>query len=170
MAESTKSEAPKPNGKKAAEKEPLSIARGACFLAEQKRNAWEIELPVGTKPEELLRPAAWAAVARDFVPKDLVFAQPTDGAWLQVFRVRDVWMGGAQLVPLLPLVELPPALDHDDHGVPGYSIARDDATGWTITRESDGVRLACQRDRPDLTTASACRRYVEDHRTVRQHQ
>lgn len=151
--------APKP-------KAPLVVKADACKLAPYSRNEWEITLPPGTKPEELLARDALGVIAQQCQPKDLIFAQPSDAAWLGVYRVVAVDPTSLQLA-LLAKYDLPERVHDGGTDPAGFKIDRDDARGWFILREADGVILGQQSLNPDLRSKEACRRYVYDHPTVR---
>jgi hypothetical protein len=148
--------------------EPFVVPRNAAVLSEIKRNVWEVEVAAGTKVEQLLEPEAWGPLSGDFGPKDLLYVQPKDGAWLAVCRVRNAWPGGVQVL-ILQTISLPAIADGSerDRIPPGYSIKRDESLGWTITRLKDNVLMANQKNRPELVTREDCVRYLLDHADLR---
>lgn len=145
---------------------PLVVPRNACHLGEAKRNAWEIDLPAGAKPEELLDRSALGPVARELSLKDLIYAQPSDGSWVAIYRVVDAGLNHAQLA-LLQKFDLPARVEDDQGDPPGFRIQRDDVLGWHAIRLADGVMMGNQRDNPDLRSREMTRRYVQDHPSLR---
>lgn len=149
------------------EREPLTIRRGEAQLAEYARNQWEVRVPAGTEPDELLRPEAWGPISRELQPRDLVYVQPDDGRWLAILRVRSAWVGGAQVFILQQLAMPPLMVGSVDEGLEGFDIFVDEVQGWTIRRKADGTILGTQAKRPELSSREACRRYVLDHASMR---
>lgn len=147
-------------------KEALVIPFNAASLADSKRNTWEIDVPPGTHPDELLAPGAWAALSRNLHPKDLAYSQGTylnGGAWLQIQRCRTAWTGGAQMVRL-QLIDLPPVIDNaKDMELDGVSITLDEVNGWTVRLlKKGGLIHSCQRTHPHITSKEAARRHFLD--------
>jgi hypothetical protein len=145
---------------------PLVVKADACQLGEYARSTWEVTLPPGSVPEDLLARDALGVIAQQCRIKDLIYAQPSDGAWLAVYRVMAVDVASLQLA-LLVKYELPARAHHGQQDPEGFEISCDDVHGWFIRRKADGVLLGEQRTNPDLRNPEACRRYIFDHPTVR---
>ena len=161
----------KPNGDAADKAErkvspSLIIPRSACELAEAARNTWEIAMPIGSTPEDLVNPNALGPIARDLRHKDLIYAQPSDAAWLAIYRVLAVDVSRVQLA-LLQQFKLPARVAHGEEDPPGYKIDRDDVLGWHVIRLADNVMMDCGRDNRELRSWEACRRFIFDHPTHR---
>ena len=148
-------------------REALVIPRNACHLDEAKRNTWEVELPIGATPEGLLARDSLGTIARDMVLKDLVYAQPRDGAWMAVYRVIGLDPGLVQLA-LLQKFDLPQRAEGDHlPDPPGFAIRTDDVRGWYVERLADGVILGSQSENPQLSSREMVRRFLFDHATLR---
>jgi hypothetical protein len=143
----------------------LVIPRNMACLAEAKRNTWEITCPTGTLPEDLLHGDACGPFARDLTPRDLVYAQPADGAWLAIYRVVSQDAVRAQLA-LLQVHQLPPRIESSTDAPPGYAIKHNDHHGWHGIRISDGVIMCSQVNTPHIMNREAVRRAIMDHAAV----
>ena len=152
---------------KPSESKPKLIVKADAFaLAESARNSWEVTLPRGTMPEELLERDALGVIAQRCRIKDLIYAQPSDASWMAIYRVLAIDAGSLH-VALLEKYDLPARMHHGQADPEGFTIARDDVYGWHIVRKADGVMLDCQKDTPGLRSHEACRRCIFDHPTVR---
>lgn len=63
---------------------------GRVHLATAKRRHFFVDLPAGTKFEEVIEPAYWGHNVQDFLPLDLLECFCEDGTWEALFRVMFV--------------------------------------------------------------------------------
>jgi hypothetical protein len=77
------------------------INRANLSIAESVRTVWHVTAPIGTKPDDLLDPAYWAQVSREFLRVGAIIeVVPEDQSWfseLRVMAVGPVWASVALL-------------------------------------------------------------------------
>lgn len=66
----------------------MELNANALIEANFSRNIWRITTPIGTSPEELLKPTFWSHVALKLRPGDLIEAVAEDLAWFATLYVR----------------------------------------------------------------------------------
>ena len=66
------------------------LLTGQFVLAEQARNIWRIHLESEMKPDDFLKPEAYAHVSKLLHRGDIIEALAEDGSWFATFLVRSV--------------------------------------------------------------------------------
>jgi len=90
-------------------------------LAEFAFAQWCITPEAGTALDALLEPAFWAHNARKLRPGAVIWAEPEDGAWFALLRVRSANIGGAK-VRVLFKTEEPQVVQDEDPAANGFSV------------------------------------------------
>lgn len=92
-------------------------------LAEHQRNIWHIDVEIGTLPEDLLNPAYWAHVAREFRVLDRIEAHAEEGSWYAELLVQDCGQNYAK-VAMLRKVELQSVIPESSSALlTGHSVS-----------------------------------------------
>ena len=120
-----------------------AISQDRIILARSAHNTWNVRVPVGTLPEDLLNPEYWKHVAQAsrFKPGDDIVARCEDRTWRAHYEIRDVGTLHASLALLKPdsdgvcwfdnLIDLP--MENETHYVEWVNVG----VGAVVKRKSD---------------------------------
>ena len=125
-----------------AEERKLQALSGARLqFAEQVRNQWQITVPVGTLPDDLLVPAFWAHVGIRLRVRDQIEVWAEDGQWFCVLLVVDRDRNWAKVVPIIGPIGLSREVT-DDQANAGFMEAQFEVLWrgprkWSVVRKAD---------------------------------
>ena len=119
--------------------------------AETVRNVYQINIPAGTTPEELLEPTFWSHVAAKLRAGDRIEVVTGDAAWFAELRVMEVGRAGS-FGARVAFTTSPVALSNE-HVLPVLNDfeARPSGAGWQVFKV--GSTEPVKTDLPDQISA-----------------
>lgn len=141
-------------------KQQIQLAPNELWLFEHSSTRYDVKIPIGVGPEELLVPAFWAHHAAKLRPWDEIRARAEDGTWIASYLVLDssrTWTKVHQLsmhrLTTADVSMTQASQDQVQAYIEEHSVTYRGPHKWSVVRKSDRAVLLEGKEQKDEAVA-----------------